>query len=303
MAKEVIYRFKEQASCNMCGAGIDMQRILGKRLNGQQGFNPKKKTGITTTIVQCKNCSLIYSNPLPIPNSLQDHYGKPPETYWKEEYFAVAENYFAGEMHRLEQLLPFHEGMKSLDIGAGIGKAMIALSRRGFNAFGIEPSEPFYQRALDKMGIDPVKLQLTMLEDAQFEPDFFDFITFGAVLEHLYDPSESILKALQWLKPGGILHMEIPNAQWFTNKVINLAYRFRGMDYVGNISPMHEPFHLYEFGLKSFQKHAEKNDYLIAHSEYYVCETFLPKILDPVLKPYMKRTNQGMQLAIWIRKK
>ena len=303
MAREFTYRFIEQETCNMCGAEKTKQKVLGKRLNDQQGFNPKKKTGITTTIVQCKKCSLIYSNPLPIPNSLQDHYGKPPETYWKEEYFAVAENYFAGEMHRLEQLLPFHEGMKSLDIGAGIGKAMIALSRRGFNAFGIEPSEPFYQRAIDKMGIDPVNLQLTMLEDAQFEPDFFDFITFGAVLEHLYDPSESILKALQWLKPGGILHMEIPNAQWFTNKVINLAYRFRGMDYVGNISPMHEPFHLYEFGLKSFQKHAEKNDYLIAHSEYYVCETFLPKILDPVLKPYMKRTNQGMQLAIWIRKK
>jgi 2-polyprenyl-3-methyl-5-hydroxy-6-metoxy-1,4-benzoquinol methylase len=303
MAKEVIYRFKEQASCKMCGGGIDMQRILGKRLNGQQGFNPKKKTGITTTIVQCKNCSLIYSNPLPIPNSLQDHYGKPPETYWKEKYFEVAENYFAGQLYRLEQLLPFHEGMKSLDIGAGIGKAMITLSRKGFETYGIEPSEPFYERAIGKMGIQATHLQQCMLEDAHFENDFFDFITFGAVLEHLYDPSESILKALQWLKPGGILHMEIPNAHWFTNKVINLAYRFRGMDYVGNISPMHEPFHLYEFGLKSFQEHARINGYEIAHSEYYICETFLPKFLDPIIKPYMKRTNQGMQLAIWIRKR
>jgi len=302
MPKEITYRFLEQPECNMCGADKRKQRALGKRLNAQQGSNPRGKIGITTTIMQCSNCALIYSNPLPIPASLQDHYGVPPETYWKEDYFVVGENYFSGELFRLNRLQPIKPGAKSLDIGAGIGKAMIAMSRKGFDTYGIEPSKPFYERAISKMGISSEKLQLCMLEEAQFQQDFFDFITFGAVLEHLYDPSASIVKALEWLKPGGVLHMEIPNASWFTNKLINFIYRIKGLDYVGNISPMHEPFHLYEFGLKSFELHAAKNGYEIAHSEFYVCDTFLPKFLDPVLKPYMKRSNQGMQLAIWIRK-
>jgi 2-polyprenyl-3-methyl-5-hydroxy-6-metoxy-1,4-benzoquinol methylase len=43
-----------------------------------------------------------------------------------------------------------------------------------------------------------------------FPEAHFDFITFGAVLEHLYDPSMSIHKAMSWLKPSGIMHIEVP---------------------------------------------------------------------------------------------
>ena len=32
----------------------------------------------------------------------------------------------------------------------------------------------------------------------------------------------------------------------------------RGTNYVTNISPMHSPFHLYEFGLKSFEELGKK---------------------------------------------
>ena len=40
-----------------------------------------------------------------------------------------------------------------LDIGAGIGKQMIALAKVGFATYGLEPSEPFYHRAIEKMGV------------------------------------------------------------------------------------------------------------------------------------------------------
>ena len=66
---------------------------------------------------------------------------------------------------------------------------------------------------------------------------------------------------------------------------------------------MHPPFHLYEFHLDSFKQHAVKNNYEIAHYNYYVCETFMPKIADTILKPFMSKTNTGMQLCVWLRKK
>jgi hypothetical protein len=74
-------------------------------------------------------------------------------------------------------------------------------------------------------------------------------------------------------------------------------------DYVGNISPMHEPYHLYEFALKSFQAHARKHGYEVAFHEYFVCQTFLPRFADSLLRPLMRRTGTGMQLAVWLRKK
>lgn len=286
----------------MCGDISDSHKILGKRLNKSQGKKPKGKTGITTTVCKCNNCGLIYSNPQPIPLNIQDHYGVPPEDYWHESYFNFDENYFKGEISQLKKLIDFKDGMKSLDIGAGLGKQMIALENAGFDVFGFEPSQPFYERALSKMNISSDKLKLGMLEEVDYEENSFDFVSFGAVLEHVYDPSESIKKALKWTKPNGLIHIEVPSSEWLTNKVINLFYKLRLSDYVGNISPMHEPYHLYEFGLDSFKLNAKNQDYSIAHYEYYVCDTFLPKILDKIVIPYMKRTNQGMQLCVWLRK-
>jgi ubiquinone/menaquinone biosynthesis C-methylase UbiE/rRNA maturation protein Nop10 len=301
--QQIRYKFNYLDACNMCGSSAANQKILGKRLNQSQGKKPENKIGITTTICKCKDCGLIYSNPQPVPFDLQDHYGIPPEKYWKKEYFLLDENYFKGEIERLKKLLDFSNSLKSLDIGAGLGKQMIALSKVGFDTYGFEPSKPFYERAISQMGIDPEKLKLKPLEDAEYPDNYFDFISFGVVLEHVYDPSGAVNKAMRWLKPNGIIHVEVPSSDWLINKLINFFYTLKLTDYVGNISPMHEPFHLHEFSINSFERHALQNNYEIAFYEYYVCETFLPKIADYFLKPIMKQTDTGMQLCVWLRKK
>ena len=300
--QQLRYNFDFIEKCNMCGSSTDKHKILGKRLNQSQGKNSRNKIGITTTIVKCTNCGLVYSNPQPVPCDLQDHYGVPPENYWKKEYFTVNDNYFKIEIDTAKKFIDFKKGMKSLDIGAGLGKAMLALTNAGFDAYGFEPSQQFFERAITQMKISPDKLKLGMIENVDYPENHFDFISFGAVLEHLYDPSNSIIKALKWLKPGGIIHIEVPSSAWAINKITNLFYKLKRTDYVSNISPMHEPFHLYEFGLKSFQEHSRQHNYDIVFYEYYVCKTFMPKFADFILKPYMRNTNTGMQLCIWLQK-
>lgn len=287
----------------MCGSSNAHHKILGKRLNQSQGKNPKSKTGITTGVVKCKNCNLIFSNPQPIPLNIQDHYGIPPESYWNEEYFVTNDNYFNYEIAILKKLMTIKPGAKALDIGAGLGKSMIALDKIGFDTYGLEPSEPFYKKAIEKMKINPEKLKLGMIEEIDYIENEFDFITFGAVMEHLYSPSQSIEKAMTWLKPNGIVHIEVPSSHWLINKLINFYYKLIGTDYVGNISPMHPPYHLYEFSLDSFKLHGEKNNYEVLFYEYHVCETYMPKFLSIFVKPYMKWTNTGLQLCVYLRKK
>jgi ubiquinone/menaquinone biosynthesis C-methylase UbiE len=297
------YYFEDIQNCNMCEAPIDEARVLGKRMNRSQGVRPKGKIGISTTVMQCQICDLIFSNPLPVPNNINQHYGIPPEDYWVPEEFEVTPNYFESQIRTFNKLYKKEGAKTALDIGAGLGKCMIALEKSGFDTFGIEPSEPFYTRALGKMGISEKKLKLASLEEAEYPSNQFDFITFGAVLEHLYDPSAAIKKALMWLKPGGLIQIVVPSSAWLTSKIYNLIYRIQGLDYVGNISPMHPPFHLYEFGLKSFEMHSAKFNYEIAYHRYELCNTFLPKIFDPIIKPIMLKTNTGMELEIWLRKK
>ncbi len=288
----------------MCGSSADRHKILGQRLNQSQGFNPKSKIGISTTVMKCKNCGLIFSNPQPVPFDLQDHYGVPPENYWKPEYFTIDKNYIAGQIERTKSLSQFQQGMKALDIGAGLGKGMISLKNNGYDVYGFEPSVSFHKMAIEKMNIPPEKLKLGMIEEVDYQENFFDFISFGAVLEHLYDPSAALQKAFKWLKPGGLIHIEVPSSKYLIPKIFNFYFSLRGTNYVNNISPMHRPFHLYEFGIDSFRFHSNANNYEIAHHEYYVCDIyFIPKIFHGILTWYMAKTNKGMQLAVWLRKK
>jgi len=200
--------------------------------------------------------------------------------------------------------LPFPvKDIKTLDIGAGIGKCMIVLKKHGYEAFGLEPSKSFYETAIGKMQISSERIKLSSIEEAEYPENFFDVIFFSAVLEHLYDPSYSIQKAFHWLKPNGIIHIQVPSSKWLVHKLVNTYYKITGTDYAANLSPMHKPYHLYEFSLNSFRKHGERLNYEIVEYDYYICETYLPKLIDFIIKPYMRWTNTGMQLAVWLRKK
>lgn len=289
------YDFKAISQCNMCGS--NEQKMLGMRLSTSQGLNPRHAEGIAVPVKRCANCGLIYSDPLPIPEEMSDHYGVPPEEYWSREAQSWKPDYFSREIESAKRLIGFAPGMKALDIGSGLGKAMRSLSVAGFDTYGIEPSAPFRSKSIELMDIPADRIQLVPMEQADFAPESFDFITFGAVLEHLYDPKAAIERAMGWLKPGGVIQAEVPSSDHLIPKLVNLFFRTRGTNYVTHISPMHSPFHLYEFTLKSFA------NYRVAEHWFEVCTIYhIPKILHAPLRWWMERKDTGMQLTVFLRK-
>ena len=108
---------------------------------------------------------------------------------------------------------------------------------------------------------------------------------------------------MKWLKKDGLIHIEVPNAGYYVNSLVNFYYRLKGLDYVANISPMHEPYHLYEFTLESFIKFCDLNNYKLIDYKYFVCGAYnIPKLFAPILNSYMKATNTGMQLSVMLGK-
>ncbi len=298
------YYFDYITNCDMCGAETAGNRVLGQRLNQSQGLNPKKLSGISVSVIQCRNCNLIYSNPQPIPFNIQDHYGIPPDEYWNDRSFDWEENYFLPQILKTKELIGFKPGMKALDCGAGIGMGMLSLEHAGFDTWGFEPSVPFYEKALSHTKVNPERLKLGMLEEMDFPQNEFDFVNFGAVLEHFYHPGKCIHKGMQWLKPGGVMHVEVPSSKHLIGKLLNAYYKLSGTNFVTNLSPMHSPFHLFEFDVKSFTENAKlTGEYSIAYYKYDVGSIFHgPRFLHPILKQYMKMTKRGLQLVIWLRK-
>ncbi len=296
-----VYEWKVNPSCNMCGSAD--RKFLGDRLDRSQGYFPLFKRGTRIKVWCCRVCGLIYADPLPIPSSIDMHYKIPAESYWKEEYFAEDPSYFKQELNTLRSLMRMENGMQALDIGAGIGKAMKAMKHAGFSVTGLEPSETFRRKAIENMGISPDSLKAGSAETTEFPDDSFDFVTFGAVLEHLYDPARALRNAVKWLKPGGIIHAEVPNSNYLVSKIFNTYYRFWCSGLVTHLSPMHAPFHIHEFTLDSFVRNGKQTGYTVKHHEYYPGTiNFLPRFLHGYLHKKMEGTNKGMQLCVWLSK-
>jgi hypothetical protein len=178
---------------------------------------------------------------------------------------------------------------------------MLALEQSGFETWGLEPSLSFRNRAVSA-GVTSGRLALSPVEQADYPASTFDFVTFSAVLEHLHDPAACLTRALEWTTADGLIHLEVPSANWLMARLVNRAYRLRGLDYVTNLSPMHPPFHLYEFTLESFGSHVQNilGFELIAH-RVHVCDTFLPRPMQGIATRIMERSHTGMQLEVWLR--
>jgi SAM-dependent methyltransferase len=243
---------------------------------------------------------------MPKPRHLSDHYGIPPEEYWKGSSFVHDPNYFGRQIATARDLLRGKEDgpIRALDIGVGIGKAVISMQSAGMDVWGIEPSEPFHRHALERTGLSPERLKCVSIEEAEFPEASFDFITFGAVLEHLYDPAAAIGRSMKWLRPGGVWHAEVPSSDHLIQKITNLYFRLRGTNYVTSLSPMHAPFHIHEFTLDSFKKlMARSSGIEMAKHHYDVASIYnVPRFLHPLLRRVMAKTDTGMQLTVWLRR-
>ena len=157
--------------------------------------------------------------------------------------------------------------------------------------------------ASESTGIASDQIQLSSIEEAHWPEDHFYFITFGAVLEHLHDPALCNERALSWLKPGGVIHAEVPSSDFLPCRLLNSFYRLIGTSYLANCSPMHTPYHLYEFRPQGCESLGSRLGFRLDEYSYRQASArFVPHFLYPLFFRWMMATHTGMQLNVWLRK-
>ncbi len=297
------YSFRPVETCNMCAAGAGEFRVLGVRLNRSQGRAPRAVRGAGVTIVRCRRCDLVFPDPQPVPGSVHDHYDMPGEEYWSDSRASpVADPAAIARFGALRARFAQDAKPAALDVGVGSGFTALAMIAAGFELHGFEPIPQFRELALETLGLPEDRIRLAGIEDAEYPAESFDLVNFGAVLEHLYDPSGSLEKALGWLRPGGLIVLEVPSADWLVAKVVNAFLRLRGTRYVTNTSPMHSPFHLYEFTKRTFRLNGARLGYEVVEVVYEVGgATTLPGLLQRALEPIMRWTDTGLTLSVTLR--
>lgn len=199
-----------ETPCALCH-GHELQVI------GTQGRHFQK---LTTTI--CTGCGLIHSYPLPTRAELDDYYGRQYRSDYKGAYTPQRKHilrYSRGSVHRLRQLLQYAgKGQKLLDIGSGSGEFVYIASLAGLEAQGLEPHEGYSAYTRRTFGIPIITAPL---EKADIAPESYDVITLNHVLEHLHSPLDSLSHLNRWLKPGGLLAVEVPNIETTHHSPVN----------------------------------------------------------------------------------
>jgi 2-polyprenyl-3-methyl-5-hydroxy-6-metoxy-1,4-benzoquinol methylase len=94
-----------------------------------------------------------------------------------------------------------------LDLGSGNGAFLKLASECGWDVFGLDP-DPGAIEASIRNGVNAYQGGIERFDK---EKELFDAVTISHVIEHLHDPSATISKCFELLKPGGSLWLETPN--------------------------------------------------------------------------------------------
>jgi len=298
-----MYNFVNKKKCNFCNSSKEKHKLIGYRLSKSQGLiTNKRNKDFVTKIYKCSDCKLIFCNPQPEPI---DEFLRYEKLEFKQMTTLQDKNLFEKELNIVKNFFKKEiKNKKSLEIGSGLGLILNKLHQNGYEVHGIEPTKNFYEKSILLHPHLKTNIYNNSIEKADFKKLYFDLITLTSVLEHLYDPNEALKKSLRWLRKGGLIHIEVPHSNWLISKLINIIKKLFFQKYVTNLSPMHLPFHYYEFSLDSFILNGKINGYKV--KEYYIRESEIdfkiPKFIKYILIYLMKKTKSGKQLIVFLEK-
>jgi SAM-dependent methyltransferase len=166
-----------------------------------------------------------------------------------------------------------NDGGAILDLGCSSGGFLGSLDPSDWKLFGIEMSDRVARIAEAKCG---AMVFVGDILDAPFPRQSFDVITCFHVFEHLYNPRDVLVKAYEWLKPGGIFYAMMPNIDSAGGHI------FKSYWYALEL-----PRHLFHFSPASLKKLAESTGFqvaaLSAKRELFV-EGSMHYVLDEILR-------------------
>lgn len=179
-----------------------------------QAVSFRDRHGRDLLTVLCAGCGVLRNDPVPDEAELQRFYSQD----YRRDYKGTTEprlrqvwrNFGRLNQHVAEFADVYGKPGSWLDLGAGSGEFSYLARGIGLEITAVEPNEGYAAYCHDRLGL-PVTTG--RLEDCDFAPARFDAIRLSHVLEHMRDPVESLRRLAGWLKPGGLLYIEVPDIE------------------------------------------------------------------------------------------
>lgn len=204
-------------------------------------LSTRSRSGNPLRTVICQACGLVWSDPRP--HDARQFYEAEYRLAYKNTYSPKPKHVVrAGKVAlsrfgKIAQLLSSQKTV--LDVGTGGGEFAYLLQSLGHVVNGIEPNRGYADHSIQQYGLT---VRVGFVQDATFDPASFDIVTIWHVLEHTEDPGFILARLRSWLKPDGVLVVEVPNVEATCQAPRNT---------------FHEA-HLYNFNVVSLRRLAKK---------------------------------------------
>ncbi len=162
--------------------------------------------------VKCKNCHLIYVNPIEKASKINGDYSKMGNT----DAPIIRGSRLRAAKSQLGLIKKYKSGTTLLDIGCGEGFFLFNASKAGYTTKGIEISQDAAEYAGREFGLD---VEAKPFEELQFPDNYFDVVTLWQVLEHVPYPLIVLKEVHRILKPEGLLATSTPDIESILAKI------------------------------------------------------------------------------------
>lgn len=218
---------KDKPICTLCG------KSSSKKL-----FDAGIKS-----IVSCDNCGLTRTKNF-----------SPPDyrSYHRDQEYSESRKLFKNIfLKRVWTIEKYKKDGRVLEIGCSIGTFLNLFKERGWEVWGVEPSQSAAVAA--KNGIRVVK---KFFEEATLPENYFDVVILNHTLEHLDKPVSILAKARTLLKRGGIVFVDVPNFGSLSAKIFGKYWPY--------LAPTE---HLWHFTPQTLKKVLNKVGFRVIHTE------------------------------------
>jgi 2-polyprenyl-3-methyl-5-hydroxy-6-metoxy-1,4-benzoquinol methylase len=222
--------------CAVCG-GITFDPMFPSTIRDPEAdpaayFSSSRRRAGYLTIVKCRTCGLVMTNPRDDDATLAKVYAQLKDTV----YDAEEGNRRRTALDHLDMVRTHRpEPARLLDVGCATGVFADAAREGGWDATGLDASAWAVQRARERY--PRTRFTAGALEEAQIEPASFEVVTLWDVLEHVRSPAETLHRVRSWLVPGGHLFLNLPNADSGVARVMGRAWVLLLREHLWYFSP------------------------------------------------------------------
>ena len=234
----------ERVNCNLCGRD-DTEIYHRERL-------PYFEELLDFTIVRCRHCGLVYTNPRLVDHNAAYLYASSEDTSVIESHAQAKRPIWERALNEIlhwQKRAGTSRAETLLDIGCGHGHFLNGARKQGFSVLGIEPAEVPARYAKEVFQLPVMQGEVSRIE---LEPESIDVITMWDVIEHVSDPKSVLQHCSRWLKPGGIMALRFPSSTW--QKIKGIVFASTNRPTFG------ATIHLYFFNGHTFTEMARRVD-------------------------------------------